>query len=315
MSITIFLFMNLLASCVEQPKAPTATQKEPVLNYQWQKMTDAAAFPESYNFQLFAVKDTLWAMHPRGTYFSIDGKDWQKTQLTHFIQNSAFLDFIYFKGALYSLGTFSGNIERYDMTGTIAKTTDFENWEIITKESNLPRRFFYHPFVFDDKIWIIGGNDGKEDYNDIWNSTDAVHWTKVKHDAAFGKRSGSQIVQLNGKLFLLDNDVWSSSDGINWTLVTPEIVKGQRIFGYAAVVYDNRIFLLGCNRNGQFTSKVLSSADGKNWQEMDAPWSPRGGIGACVFKDKIIMTGGKYGGTPEKTEFVYSNDVWTLAIK
>ncbi|MBK7869192.1 MAG: hypothetical protein IPJ74_00210 [Saprospiraceae bacterium] len=110
----------------------------------------------------------------------------------------------------------------------------------------------------------------------------------------------------------MNNDVWSSSDGINWTLVTPEIVKGQEIFGYAAVVYDNRIFLLGCNRNGLFQSKVLTSTDGKNWQEMEAPWSPRGAMAACVYKNKIYMTGGKYGGTPEHTEFVYSNDVWTL---
>jgi hypothetical protein len=24
------------------------------------------------------------------------------------------------------------------------------------------------------------------------------------------------------------------------------------------------------------------------------------------------MTGGKYGGTPDRPEFIYSNDVWTL---
>lgn len=165
---------------------------------------------------------------------------------------------------------------------------------------------------FKDKIWIIGGHDGKEDQADIWNSEDAIHWTKVKDELPFGKRANSQIVTLNDRLFLLNNDVWSSSDGINWTRVTPEIVKGQQIFGYAAVVFDNRIFLLGCNRNGEFTSKVLHSADGKNWQEMDAPWPARGGIAACVHQGKIYMTGGKYGGTPEHTEFIYSNDVWAL---
>jgi hypothetical protein len=38
------------------------------------------------------------------------------------------------------------------------------------------------------------------------------------------------------------------------------------------------------------------------------------GVAACVFNDKIFMTGGKYGGTgiEGQTEFVYSNDVWSL---
>ncbi|MBK7869191.1 MAG: hypothetical protein IPJ74_00205 [Saprospiraceae bacterium] len=201
MLLITFLIASFFLICSEQPQFKNNTDKSTALPYQWQKMTDAAAFPKSYNFQMFAVRDTLWAMHPRGTYFSVNGKDWNKTPLPHFIQNSAFLDFIDFKGAIYSLGTFKGNIERYTMTSAIAKTTDFKNWELIAKESNLPRRFFYHPFVFNDKIWIIGGNDGKEDYNDIWNSTDAVHWTQVKANAAFGKRSGSQIVILNNKLF------------------------------------------------------------------------------------------------------------------
>lgn len=310
----IFLIASLFLACSEQLQLNKSADTAVELPYQWQKMTDAATFPKSYNFQLFAIKDTLWTLHPQGTYFSVNGKDWNKTPLPHFIQNSAFLDFIDFKSAVYGLGTFRGNIEHYNMTSAIAKTSDFKNWEVITKESNLPRRFFYHPFVFDNKIWIIGGNDGKDDYNDIWNSTDAVHWTKVKDNASFGKRANSQVVQLNGKLFLLNNDVWSSSDGINWTLVTPEIVKGQELFGYATVVYDNRIWLFGCNRNGLFESKVLLSTDGKNWEEMDAPWSPRGAMAACVYKGKIYMTGGKYGGTPEHTEFVYSNDVWTLEV-
>ena len=308
----IAIITSIFIACMGQPEHSIIAKNEIAAPYQWKKIRNNAAFPKSYNFQIFSFNDTLWALHPRGTYFSADGKDWDKTPLVHFIKNSAFLDFVYFKGAIYGLGTFDGNIEHYTMTGAIAKTSDCRNWEVLSKESKLPRRFFYHPFVFKDKIWIIGGHDGKEDQADIWNSEDAIHWTKVKDQLPFGKRANSQIVTLNDRLFLLNNDVWSSSDGINWTRVTPEIVKGQQIFGYAAVVFDNRIFLLGCNRNGEFTSKVLHSADGKNWQEMDAPWSARGGIAACVHQGKIYMTGGKYGGTPEHTEFIYSNDVWAL---
>ncbi|HEX5625775.1 MAG TPA: hypothetical protein VFX48_07155, partial [Saprospiraceae bacterium] len=79
-----------------------------------------------------------------------------------------------------------------------------------------------------------------------------------------------------------------------------------------ALVFDQKIWLLGCNRNGRFSSQVLVSSDGKNWSGQEAPWSPRGGIAATVHRNRIFMTGGKYGGNPEHTEFRYSNDLWTL---
>jgi hypothetical protein len=117
---------------------------------------------------------------------------------------------------------------------------------------------------------------------------------------------------MNGKLFLLDNDVWSSTDALNWKLETDAIVKNERVFGYAAVVLNNRIWLLGCNRNEQFSSQVYSSVDGKTWESSNAPWTPRGGIASTVFNGKIYMTGGKYGGTKDHPDFRYSNDVWMM---
>lgn len=192
-------------------------------------------------------------------------------------------------------------------------STDYKQWGRISTDGNLPDRFFYHPFVFEQKIWILGGEDKQTLYADIWNSNDGVHWTKQVDNTTFGKRSGSQVVILKGKLYLLNNDVWSSTDAIHWQKEINEIVPGVEIFGYSAQVMDDKIWLLGCNRNGQFSSQVLVSADGKHWEEQTAPWSPRGGIAATVHHGKIYMTGGKYGGTLAVPDFRYSNDVWVLA--
>jgi hypothetical protein len=317
--ITTALLITLMA-CADQPttqqQPPASTNTEAA--YSWTKLLDSAQWTKSYNYQMFTAHDTLWLFHPDAVWFTVNGTDWSKTILPYIINNQAFLDYVPFNDAVYGLGHFEGNIEQYNFKKEIYQTTDFKNWVTLTTTSNLPDRFFYHPFVFNNKIWIIGGEDKNTQYADIWNSADGITWTKQKDSLLFGKRSSSQVVVFNNKLLLLNNDVWSSSDGLNWQKETDEIVKGENLFGYSAVVYDNKVWLLGCNRNGQFVSQVLYSEDGKTWQQQEAPWTPRGGVVAAMYKDKIYMTGGKYGGLTKDgvtTEFIYSNDVWTLERK
>jgi hypothetical protein len=300
-------------ACNAQPKLAAESKLQPAATYQWVKLSDSALFPKSYNFQLFSIRDTLWAFHPRGNYFSTDGKQWTKSALANSINNLAFLDYVYFNDAMYGLGNFDGNIERFRFRPYIYKSSDLKRWQTISTQSNIPERFFYHPYVFKNKLWIAGGMTQHESFADLWNSADAVHWDKVADNLPFGKRENSLVVTFKEKLYLLNNDVWSSADGLLWTQETKEILPGIAVFGYAAVVYDDQIWLLGCNRNGNFSSKVLASNDGKTWKEMDAPWSPRGGVAACVYKGKIFITGGKYGGMDiNHPEFEYSNDVWSM---
>lgn len=280
--------------------------------YSWTKVLDSAPWKKSYNFQMFSIRDTLWTFHHDGNWYSTNGKDWTKSFLNNSIGNLAFLDYITFSGNIYGLGHFEGNIEQYTFSPSIYRTVDLKSWTTIATNSNLPNRFFYHPFVFDNKIWIIGGEDKQKAYSDIWNSEDAIHWTRQKSYLPFGTKSGSQVVLLNGTLYMLTNDVWMSTDALNWKLLTSQILKGEQLFGYAAVVFDGKIWLLGCNRNGKFSSEVLYSSNGKDWQSNDAPWRARGGIAATVHNNRIYMTGGKYGGTPDHPAFRYDNDVWTM---
>jgi len=327
MKLCFLLLVACWASCSEHPDksntakkitAGSAASSSSAKDYVWTKILDSAEWKKSYNFEMFSIRDTLWVFHFDGIWYSADGKEWTKSTLSNAIGNLAFLDYVEYGGAVYGIGHFEGNIENFKLKQEVYKTADLSNWQTISTESNFPQRFFYHPFVFKNKIWIIGGEDKKTKYADVWNSSDGITWRKQKDNLPFGKRSGSQVVLLNKKLFLLDNDVWSSSDGLNWQKETGEIVKGENIFGYKAVVYNNKIWLIGCNRNGKFESQVFVSDDGKNWEPQEAPWTPRGAVAAAVYKNKIYMTGGKYGGFANgatTTEFVYSNDLWALGPK
>lgn len=300
-----FLIIPLAWSLVSSTRSP-----EP--RYIWKRLTDHAAFAKSYNFQILSHHDTLWVFHPDGNYFSIDGKKWTKSSLSNIIHNLAFLDYVYFNRSVYGLGHFKGNIERFTLRTPIHRSSDFKTWQQLAKESNLPRRFFYHPVVFNNRLWLYGGSDAHRKYGDVWSSADGVHWKKEADTTPFGERDGQQFLVFKNKLFMLGKDVWASDDGLQWAKVTDRIVS-EDIFGYGAVVYDGQIWLMGCSRNGKFKSEVLVSPDGKQWQARHAPWSPRGGVAVCVHKGKVYLTGGKYGGQDiNHPEFEYSNDVWTL---
>jgi hypothetical protein len=314
------LLFAMLVSCSNQSDVETKAQVENVVSardstYVWTKLLDSAGWKKSYNFQMFSINDKLWVFHPDGNWSSANGTDWTKAPLKNSINNLGFLKYVNFNGAVYGLGHFEGNIEHYNFKPEIYKTTDLIHWDIISKTSNLPNRFFYNPFVYDNKIWIIGGEDKTTQYADIWNSPDGIVWTKQKDNLPFGKRIHSAIINFKETLYLLNNDVWTSKDGLEWKLLTKELIKGEDIFGYSAAILDDKIWLLGCNRSGQFSSQVLVSSDGKNWEGQNAPWTARGGIASAVYKGKIYMTGGKYGGTPDDPDFRYSNDVWTLGKK
>ena len=83
-------------------------------------------FPKAIisSFSQSAIR--LWAFHFDGNWFSLNGKDWTKSKLANSIQNLAFLDYIQFNDAIWGLGHFEGNIEKFKLTTSIYKTTEHE---------------------------------------------------------------------------------------------------------------------------------------------------------------------------------------------
>ncbi len=142
---SILIATGLIACASQSRKQETA--KTVLTNtdgpaYTWTKVMDSAAWTKTYNYQMFSIRDTIWTLHPDGTWFSVNGREWTKSPLANAIRNQAFLDYVYFNGALYGLGHFEGNIETYAFRPEICRTTDMRNWQTISANSNLPTRFF-----------------------------------------------------------------------------------------------------------------------------------------------------------------------------
>jgi len=290
----------------------------------WKKMTDRAAFPGSYNFPVFVANHQMWAFHPEGNWYSGDGRNWLKSTLPASRLNCGYQRYVQFNAAVYALGTMTGNYLDLHLTSRIARTSDFKQWDIIAQTSELPARVFYGAVVFKGKIWLMGGYDGTEHFNDVWNSADGVHWTRVAERTAWSPRTIATTVVFKDKIWIFGGDVvdgkasdgksarevWTSMDGVNWALETDSM---NRNAGGTPVVFNGKLWLVGANRDGNFSRAVLVSDDGLNWKEESAPWTPRGAVATWIFDNRLFITGGKYSFTEnDQIKFVYNNDVWSI---
>ena len=190
-------------------------------------------------------------------------------------------------------------------------------------------RFAHTVVVFDEKMWVLGGGNIRREFkNDVWSSSDGISWTKATDSAAWPVRYYHTSVVFDNKMWVLGgwdnsfsslNDVWWSSDGANWTNAnargpampdTDPVEYGEHWserFNYAAVVFKNKIWVLG----GDQKNDVWSSSDGTNWTKVtdSANWPARTGHAAVVFDGKMWVMGGFF--RDEDTDATSRfNDVW-----
>lgn len=327
--VLIISLTTQACSLTESGAAEKPSSEFPPASNSWTRVTESAAYPGGYNFPVFVADNQMWAFHFDNVWHSTDARKWTKAKLPSVRHNAYESRYIQFNNAVYALGDNQGNyVDGIKFGSSIRRTTDFERWEVLSGKSNLPNRIFYGSTVFNGKIWIFGGFDGKNYYNDVWNSVDGVRWTRVSDRAAWSPRNVGHIgnaVVFRNRIWIIgggvidgdpknnpksDDEIWSSADGIKWTLETDK----SNISAGTPIVFDDKLWLVGANRgDGNFARSSLVTNDGVNWREESAPWSPRGYVAAWIFDNKLYITGGKYSMTENgKIRFIYSNDVWFM---
>ena len=172
-----------------------------------------------------------------------------------------------------------------------------------------PARYAHTSVVFPrdgagKKIWVIGGF-GNAPYNDVWSSTDGSTWVEENANSGMG---GSYIYQhasavFDDKIWAIGGiyrrsnqgrSVWSSPSGKTWTKAA-EALPSAINFYPRAVEYKDRLWSLG--GNGSSTKVFLSSASpATGWTAEDTLQSAIRQTQAVVFKNRIWLLGGVYGG-------------------
>ena len=168
-----------------------------------------------------------------------------------------------------------------------------KEWKRATDKPSFGIREDYSVTVWNDEMWVIGGNDlgGTPSYGDIWYSRDGSHWTQAAPDAEFGTRFRHSTAILDGKLWLiggyttevnqsgehvytLKNDTWYSTDGRTWTQGTPAAEFPPQE-NHVSIGFGDRLFVVGQEKNParEYVPDLLMwySDDGIHWNQSAAP--------------------------------------------
>jgi hypothetical protein len=194
------------------------------------------------------------------------------------------------------------------------------NWRQATANAEWSGRYGHSSVIFDNKIWVFGGNKASGCMNDVWYSADGVNWTQAIANAGWSVRDGHTSGVFDNKMWVIGGwdeytnkrDVWYSSDGINWTQATSSAGWSARR-DHSSVVFDNKIWVIGgISSSPSYRNDVWYSTNGINWTQAtdSASWSIRSGHSSVVFDNKMWVIGGD-----GRNDVWYSTDGinWTQA--
>lgn len=190
--------------------------------------------------------------------------------------------------------------------------------------------------VFNDRLWVVGGwgafGMGPTAQRVMSWEEGEPFWVPEITNPPWSGRINHEAVVFNSQIFVLGgevapggsyfNDVWVSPDGQNWDadpgapgdnpLTASAWPTGGRS-GFAAVVFNNRLWVLGGLLAGANpTNQVYSSADGQTWTLVDTSgsvpmWSAAGGPGvicAAVFNNMLwVVIGNSVWNSPDGAEW------------
>ena len=242
---------------------------------------------------------------------------------------------IVFDDKIWIIGGYDGDfVQSYENETSFIPSTfkndiwyspDAVNWYIATQHPIFEFRSNYASAscVFDNKIWITGGRQVDNYYNDdVWNSADGINWSRVTNTSGFSGRVGHKMVAFNGYMWVVGgydgntnagfkSDVWRSTNGVNWECVTADTgFSGRCLFGM--LVFDGKMWVIG----GHYTTyivrgsvsnpiivemnhknaEVWSSSDGVNWtlETANPGFMPRSGHASAVHNGRMWISGGWY---------------------
>ena len=211
---------------------------------------------------------------------------------------------VVYQKRLYVLGGGDGS----NLKNDVWSWAEGESWSLnkANDGNGWAARQAHQAVVHNGRMYVLGGGNlsssPKFVRNDVWSSVDGANWS-FEGSADWPARAQHQAVSHNGRIYVLGgagtatgvryNDVWSwAGGGESWRLEkadNSDFWSKRRLF--QAVSKDGLLYVMG-GHDGDETSDVWSSADGRSWEKVtDANWSRRAGLQAVVYPPNLTLPG------------------------
>jgi hypothetical protein len=236
----------------------------------WNGVSSPVVVPQRDWASSAVFKDALWviggktdetqALH-HDAWYSSDGFTWSDIQPAAEFSPRFGHSTVVFKDRIWVIGGNLGNMSD-NLANDVWYSDNGISWQQATPAAEFSPRSDHSSFVYQDKIWVIGGRNSHDYFYDVWYSGDGIHWTQATASAPFGDTSIKAVV-FDGRIWVLQTTygrkatypwgtekspgIWYSYDGITWTKVMSspgffdEEYNGRQP---VPIVFDNRLWVL-----------------------------------------------------------------------
>lgn len=214
-------------------------------------------------------------------------------------------------GYIYLTGGFTGSYFSYAPSSEVWRSSDGENWQLLTVAPGWSARGNHGCVFLNGKIYVFGGSTtmgvlgGGTLFSDCWSSSDGITWTLETASAGWGVRYWFGFCVHDNKIYLsggynsagagtIYSDVWSTTNGSSWSLISSNF--GAQIFQHSMTSFLGDLWIYGGSDNNvsDARNEIRKSVDnGANWTYEGIAY-PRFNMSALVndTEDQLILVAG-----------------------
>lgn len=309
-------------------------------NYRWICVTEKAEFKPRDGGGALVFNNRMWLLggwnpndmeyFPRicnnEVWSSENGRDWTLEKPNTFHNRgrtfNRFSDwagrhtagYVVYRDKMWIIG---GDANQGFYHNDVWNSSDGKVWNYVNKGKPVPwgPRCLHHTLVFNDRIWVMGGQTmpqfaeaDEKFYSDAWSTDDGINWERAGIKGPSWKERGGigGSIVMNGKIWIAGgstyatpgrekvtyNDVWASSDCINWELVLEKAPWRGRSY-HEVAVFDKKMWVMEGAVDGRNSNDVWYSSDGIIWHELvGTPWAPRHAASVFVYGGALWIVAG-----------------------
>ncbi len=256
----------------------------------WKLITKEAPWKHSDLGMTLSFNDKMWFLggwyngrlpgHSASSevWSSADGEKWEQATASAGWSPRLAAAVVEFRGKMWLLG----GTENYyfgdekSLKNDVWHSSDGKQWQQATASAPWSPRAYHQAVVLNDKIYVLGGGNYVPQYhakNDVWSSTDGIHWEQVTAAAPWHERLWFPAVVYRGHIWVLGGwsnnptknwqDVWYSRDGKEWKQLKSSVIWKER-HEHSAYVFQDKIWIAGGHAQ-PLSSEVWSLELPKGW--------------------------------------------------